>query len=279
MRNVRRSLAGTATAAAALTLFAASCMQVVEGDSDPTYGEVTFTVASYDESGAELSRDVRTGAGADLVGPLDRDLFDPITVDGQEVSDASELFAAREARIGDVVLTRDQDRLRASGETLLAVRSAARTGAALSVELDGGRFEIAVAGQLSAASIDRILGSSLVRLVRGEALLADDCRPDCAYDFNPGSWLCAPIRDALISAAGGDCTGPYTPEAWAAIEDGVRNQGKRDYCYDLWYVPRPICEWSYDMAADAVFPHLEPDASGQVCASAFYDRCTGAVAE
>jgi hypothetical protein len=253
---------------------------VVVGDTDPTYGEVTFTVASYDESGAELSRDVRSGDGAELVAPLDRDLYDPIIIDGEEASDPSELLAAREARIGDVVLTRQQDAvLRASGDSLLAIRSARRSGAALSVELDGGRFEIAVAGQLSAASVDRILGSSLVRLVRGEALLADDCRPDCAYDFNPGSWLCAPIRDALTSQAGGDCTGPYTPEAWAAIEDAVRNQGKRDYCYDLWYVPRPICEWSYDMAADAVFPYLEPDEAGQVCASDFYNRCTGAVAE
>jgi hypothetical protein len=262
--------------AALAPLVAAACSLTVEGDTDPTYGEVTLSVTGYDQRGVELSRDVRTGAGADLVGPLDRDLVDAILVDGEEVTDPSGLLDAREARIGDVVLTREWDAdLRASGETILAVRSARRSGAALSVEVDRGRFEIAVAGQLSAASTDRILATALVRIVRGEALLADDCRPDCLYSLALPGFLCAPIRDQMVEVLGGECAGPFTADEWAAVVQGIRDR-KRDTCYDLWLIPRPICEWAYDLSVDNVLPYLAPDAEGRVCASTLYGRCTGA---
>lgn len=137
MHNVRCSLSGAA-AAAALAL-ASACSLAVEGDTEPTYGEVTLSVASYDDKDAELSRDERTGPGADLVAPLDRELYDPVTIDGAEVSDPSGLFAAGEARIGEVVLTREPGSvLRVTGDSLMAVRSAWRSGAALQVSVDGG---------------------------------------------------------------------------------------------------------------------------------------------
>ncbi len=275
MRHVHRPLA------LALALFTPACSLTVDGDEgEPTYGEVTLTVTLVDDQGVELSRDARTDSGADLVAPLDRELFDPIVVDGGEVSDPSGLLTARSARIGDVVLTREDGSvsvLRASGDTLMKVRSAWRAGSTLTIAVDGGRFDVALTGAVSAASVDRILGTALVRMVRGEPLLADDCRPDCIYDLNPGSWLCAPLRDLMTRTWQGDCGGPFTPEEWAATVEYARTEAKREHCYDLWYIPRPICEWGWDMAAGAVLPYLEPDESGMVCASAFYDRCTGAV--
>lgn len=255
-----------------------ACSQTVDGDtSDPTYGDVTLTVVTYDDAGEVLSREVREGDGAELIAPLDRELYAPIEVDGAATSDPSRLFAASEARIGGVTLARDAGGvLMASGDSFLHVRSAERHDASVAIGVDGGRFDIAVAGELSAASADRFLATAVIRTVRGEALLADDCRPDCIYDFNPGGWLCGPMRDVLTRELGGDCAGPFTPEEWAAIEDQTRNDAKREYCYDMWYIPRPICEWGYDMAADSILPYLEPDASGMVCAGAFYDRCTAA---
>jgi len=161
-------------------LLASACTMAVEGDSDPSYGEVTFSVARFDEPGVELSREVRTGPGAELVGSLDRELDDPIEVDGAEVTDPSGLLAAREAQVGHVVLTRSRaDLLLATGESPLAVSSAERNGWALVVSVDDGRFEIALAGQLGPASVDRILATGLVRMIRGEALLDDDCLPVC----------------------------------------------------------------------------------------------------
>lgn len=82
------------------------------------------------------------------------------------------------------------------------------------------------------------------------------------------------MRDVLEDALGGECAGPYAPEEWAAIEQEVRTEGKRNQCYDHWWIPRPICEWGYDLAADAILPLLEPDESGNVCASTFHERCT-----
>jgi hypothetical protein len=264
-------------ALAALTLVSA-CSLAVEGDtSAPTYGAVALSVVSYDDQGAELSRDDRDGDGAELVAPLDRELYDPILIDGREARDPAGLFDAREARIGDITLSREEAGvLRATGDSFLRVRSAWREGNRLTVSVDGARFEIELRGEVSPGSVDRFLATAFIRMVRGEALLADDCRPDCIYDFNPGGWLCAPIRDLLAGTFGQDCNGPYTEEEWAAIEEYARTEAKREHCYDMWYIPRPLCEWGYDMAADAILPYVGPDDSGMVCASGFYAQCTAA---
>lgn len=264
-------------AIAALTLVSA-CSMAVEGDrSPPTYGDVSLSVVSYDDQGAELSRDDREGAGDELVAPLDRELFDSILIDGREAVDPAGLFDATEARIDDITLTREQGAvLRASGDSFLQVRSARREGNRLTVAVEGARFEIELGGEVTPQSIDRFLATALVRMVRGEALLADDCRPDCIYDFNPGGWLCAPIRDLLFKTFGHDCNGPYTEEEWAAIEEYARTEAKREHCYDMWYIPRPLCEWGYDLAADAILPYVGPDENGMVCASDYYERCTAA---
>ena len=176
----RRLPASAVATAGALLALACACTVTVEGDDDPSYGEVTFSVARFDQHGIELSRDVRTAPGAELVGPLDGELDDPIEVDGAEVRDPAGLLAAREARVGEVLLTRSRpDLLVASGSSLLAVQSAERNGWALVVAVDDGRFEIALAGELAAASADRILATGLVRMIRGEPLLDDDCLPVC----------------------------------------------------------------------------------------------------
>ena len=237
--------------ATAALLLASGCATAIVGDGDQGYGDVTLSVAGFDPGGVELSRDVRTAPGADLVEPLDRELHEPITIDGDQESDPSGLFNALEARIGGVVFTRTGDDiyLRARGESLLAVRSAERSGAALSVAVDSGWFEIALAGQLSAASTDRILATALVRIVRGEALLADDCRPDCLYEMGAGSWLCAPVRELLERELGAPCAGPLSPEEASAIEEALA-AGKRDTCDGNSLVPRPICEWAFDQAVD-----------------------------
>jgi hypothetical protein len=261
---------------AAALLATSGCATAVWGDGEPTYGEVTLSVAGYDPRGVELSRDVRTAPGAELVEPLDRDLHDPITIDGDEESDPAGLFSAREARIEGVSLTRTGSdiHLRARGDSLLAVRSADRSGGALRVAVDSGWFEIALAGELSGASTDRILATALVRIIRGEALLADDCRPDCLYEVSADSWLCAPVRELLRQELGGECAGPLSPEAWSLVEEAVR-AGKQDICTDLALVPRPICEWAWDQAVDAGLAALDPEAE-QVCASEVFDRCAAA---
>ena len=234
---------------AAALLATSGCATAVWGDGEPTYGEVSLSVAGYDPRGVELSRDVRTAPGAELVEPLDRDLHEPITIDGAEESDPSGLFSAREARIEGVSLTRTGDdiHLRARGDSLLAVRSADRSGGALTVEVDSGWFEIALAGQLSAASTDRILATALVRIIRGEALLADDCRPDCLYELGATSWLCAPVRELLERELGGACPGPLSPEDLAAIA-GEAAADKQATCDGHGLVPRPLCEWAFDQA-------------------------------
>ncbi|HEU5058312.1 MAG TPA: hypothetical protein VFU21_17390, partial [Kofleriaceae bacterium] len=232
---------------AAALLAASACATAVVGDGERGYGEVTLSVAGFDQLGVERSRDIRTAPGAELVEPLDRELIEPITIDGDEESDPSGLFAAREARIGEVQLTRAGDLyLRARGESLLAVRSAERNGAALSVAVDSGWFEIALAGELSAASTDRILGTALVRIVRGEALLADDCRPDCLYDSGPDTWLCAPVRE-LVESELGACAGPLSPEERSAMDEAVA-AGKHETCDGHGLVPRPLCEWAFEQA-------------------------------
>ena len=173
MFHVRRSLSGAA--AAALALVASAC-SLDMGDNQ-IYGEVTLSVRSYDPQGDELSRDVRTGPGEELVAALDQELVDPVMVDGVEASDASGLLEAREVRIGDVVLWREaagDTVLEARGESPLGVRSAWRAGDTLLVAVDEGWFEITVTGQVPAASVDRILGNALVRIVRGEDVLADE---------------------------------------------------------------------------------------------------------
>lgn len=280
----RLPAAAVATIGAALALTSA-CAVAVEGDTEPSYGDVSLSVASFDERWIEVARDVRTAPGAELVGPLDRELHEPIVIDGAEVNDPSGLFTARGARIDDVTLTPIGDAvratvvLRAQGPSLLAVRSAERSGAALTVAVDGGWFEIALAGRVSAASVDRILGTALVRLVRGEALLADDCRPDCLYDFGSTSWLCAPLRDLVADALGGECAGPLSPDEWAALVTELATEGARDRCDDLSTVPRPLCEWAWGRVADALFSTIGPDESGNVCAADVYDRCAGAAGE
>jgi hypothetical protein len=236
----------------ATALLASACATGIIGDGDPAgYGDVTLSVAGFDQRGVELSRDVRTAPGADLVEPLDRELHDPITIDGDQESDPSGLFSALEARIGGVVFSRTGDDiyLRARGESLLAVRSAERSGAALSVMVDSGWFEIALAGQVSGASTDRILATALVRIVRGEALLADDCRPDCLYEMGAASWLCAPVRELLERELGDACAGPLSPEESIAIEDAL-TAGKHDTCDGNSLVPRPLCEWAFDQAVE-----------------------------
>ncbi len=276
MRLVTCSLCAAATTA--LTLLDA-CSLTVDGDSSqPSYGAVSLAVASYDDRGSLVSREVRDGDGAELVAPLDRMLYDPIEIDGARAADPARLFAAASARIGGVTLTREAGGvLRASGGSLLAVRSAWREGGTLTVGVDGGRFEIALDGELAPATLDRFLATALVRTVRGEALLADDCRPDCIYDFNPVGWLCGPMRDAIETLFRGDCAGPYSHDEWVAMKEDLHTTGKRDTCYDLWYIPRPLCEWAFDLTADQILANLEPDESGMVCASDFYARCTGAV--
>jgi hypothetical protein len=259
-----------------------ACSVSVEGDDQASYGDVTLTVSHLDPAGSEVSRDQRSGPGDELVAPLDRELHDPIIVDGAEVRAPELLFAAARAEIrlptGAVVsLTRADDRLLADGPSLFAVRSARRSGDTLTVEVEGGRFAIQLTGTLSPASADRFFATALVRLVRGEALLADDCRPDCIYSVNPVSWVCGPMRDTLKGAFGGECIGPLTPEAWTALVEQVRTQGKTDTCYDLWLIPRPICEFAYDFAAASVFEYLGPDAEGNVCAEDFYQACSGEV--
>ena len=238
--------------ATAALLLASGCATAIVGDGDQGYGDVTLSVAGFDPRGVELSRDVRTAPGADLVEPLDRELHDPITIDGAEESDPSGLFSALVIRVDGVALsrgTRNDIHLRASGESLLAVRSAERSGAALTVEVDSGWFEIALAGTVSAASTDRILATALVRIIRGEALLADDCRPDCLYQMGADSWLCAPVRELLERELGGACVGPLSPEEWSAIEEAL-GAGKRDTCDGNSLVPRPLCEWAFDQAVD-----------------------------
>ena len=259
-----------------------ACSMSVEGDDQASYGDVTLTVSHLDPAGSEVSRDQRSGPGDELVAPLDRELHDPIVVDGAEVREPELLFAAARAEIrlptGAVVsLTRADDRLLADGPSLFGIRSARRSGDTLTVEVEGGRFAIQLTGALSPASADRFFATSLVRLVRGEALLAEDCRPDCIYSVNPVSWVCGPMRDTLKGAFGGECIGPLTPEAWTALVAQVRTQGKTDTCYDLWLIPRPICEVAYDFAADSVFEYLAPDAEGNVCAEDFYQACSGEV--
>ena len=260
----------------------AACSVSVEGDDQATYGDITLTVSYLDQAGSEISRDERSGPGDELVAPLDRELQDPISVDGAEVTDPSLLLAAARAEIrlssGAVVaLSRAGDGLLADGPSLFAVRAARRSGDTLTVEVEGGRFDIQLSGALSPASADRFFATALIRLVRGEALLADDCRPDCLYSVNPVSWVCGPMRDTLKRVFGGECIGPVTPDEWAAIVEQTRTQGKVDTCYRLWLVPRPICEWTYDFVADSVFEYLAPDASGNVCAEDFYQACSGEV--
>ena len=125
------------------------------------------------------------------------------------------------------------------------------------MEVDSGWFEIALAGQLSAASTDRILATALVRIIRGEALLADDCRPDCLYELGATSWLCAPVRELLERELGGACPGPLSPEEAGAIADEVA-AGTDATCDGHGLVPRPICEWAFDQAI----------ATGACCAAA-----------
>ena len=259
-----------------------ACSVSVEGDDRASYGDITLTVSHLDTAGSQISRDQRSGPGDELVAPLDRELHDPIRVDGAEVRQPELLFAAARAEIrlptGAVVaLTRAGDHLVADGPSLFAVRSAHRSGDTLTVEVEGGRFAIQLSGALSAASADRFLATALVRLVRGEALLADDCRPDCLYSVNPSSWVCGPMRDTMRQLMGAECIGPVTADEWAAVIEETRTQGKIDTCYQLWLIPRPICEWTYDFAADRVFEYLAPDASGMVCAEAFYRACSGEI--
>ena len=271
------------TLAAALLFLSvplAACSMAVEGDTSASYGEVTLTVTYLDGAGNQVSRDERRGAGDELVAPLDRELHDPIAVDGEPVSEPALLLDAARVDIelptgGVVTLTRQGDSLLADGPTLLGVRAARRTGDTLAVEVDGGRFDIELTGAVSDESRDRFLATAVVRLVRGEALLADDCRPDCIYSlFNPVAWLCGPMRDILRQQIGGECAGPITPEEWDATVQYFRTEGKRDTCYQLWLIPRPICEVMYDVAVDGVFEHLRPDASGNLCAEAFYQSCS-----
>jgi hypothetical protein len=262
----------------------AACATSVDGDQGGGYGAVTVTVAFTDGAGQAGAPDVRQGPGDELVAPLDRDLFDPVTVDGVSVADPVGLLDATSASIetsrGAVIaLGREGGELRADGPTLLDIQSVRRSGDTLLVTVAGGRFEIGVTGELSAESRDRFLATALVRLVRGEALLARDCRPDCIYDLDPSSWVCGPMRGTLERAFGGDCAGPFTSEEWASLEAQLRGEERTRTCYDLWWIPRPICEWAYDFAAGSVLDNLEPDASGMVCASAFYAACTGEVAE
>lgn len=266
----------------ALSVPLAACSVSVEGDDTASYGEVTLTVSYVDPAGNPLSRDERRGPGDELVAPLDRELHDPIAVDGAEVSEPALLLDAGRAEIrlasGAVVaLHRADDRLLADGPSLFGVRSARRSGDTLAVEVEGGRFDIRLTGAVSPDSADRFFATALVRLVRGEALLADDCRPDCLYSVNPVSWVCGPMRDYLKGAFGGECVGPLSSEEWAALVEQTRTQGKTDTCYQLWLIPRPICEWAYDFAADSVFEYLAPDASGNVCAEDFYQACSGEI--
>jgi hypothetical protein len=173
VHHVCRSLSGAA-AFAALALVTSACS--LEMGDNQIYGEVTLAVRTYDPQGEQLSRDVRTGPGDQLVAALDQELDDPITVDGVEASDAASLLAAREARIGDVMLWREapgDSVLAASGASPLGVRSAWRAGDVLLIAVDEGWVEVAISGQVPADSVDRILGTALVRVVRGEDLLAD----------------------------------------------------------------------------------------------------------
>ncbi|HEU5057309.1 MAG TPA: hypothetical protein VFU21_12320, partial [Kofleriaceae bacterium] len=138
MYHVRRTLSGAATAAA-LALLASACS--LEMGDNQIYGEVTVAVRAYDPQGEQLSRDVRTGPGEEMVAPLDRELPEPIMVDGVEAIDASGLLAAREVRIGDVLLWReaaDDDVLEARGASPLGVRAAWRAGDTLLVAVDEG---------------------------------------------------------------------------------------------------------------------------------------------
>jgi len=266
----------------AISVPLAACATSIDGDGSASYGDVTLTVSYLDPAGNQVSRDERHGPGDQLVAPLDRELFDPISVDGAEVTEPALLVGANRAEIrlatGEVVsLHRDGDRLVADGPSLFGVRSAHQTQDRMAIEVDGGRFELQLTGALSPDSRDRFLATALVRLVRGEALLADDCRPDCIYNLNPVSWVCQPMREVVERSLGGECAGPFTPDQWNALVEQVRTQGKRDTCYSMWLIPRPICEWAYDFAADSVFEYLEPDTSGNVCAEDFYQACSGEV--
>lgn len=259
-----------------------ACSMSVDGDDSASYGEITLTVSYLDEAGNQVSRDERRGPGDELVAPLDRQLYDPISVDGVEVTEPALLLAATRAEIrlptgALVALSRQGDQLLADGPTLFGVRSARQAQDTLAIEVDGGRFDVQLTGAVSAESRDRFFATALVRLVRGETFLADDCRPDCIYSVNPVSWVCGPVRDVLRGAMGGECGGPFTPDQWDAVVQQTKTQGKIDACYKMWLVPRPICEWAYDFAANGVFEYLEPDASGYVCADAFYRACTGEV--
>ena len=267
-----------------LSFFAplAACSVAVEGDDSASYGEVTLTVSYLDPAGNQVSSDQRHGPGAELVAPLDRELYDPITVDDAEVTEPALLLDAARAEIrlpngALVALRREGDRLVADGPTLFGVRSALQTQDRMAIEVEGGRFEVELTGAVSPDSRDRFYATALVRMIRGEALLADDCRPDCIYSVNPVSWVCGPMRDLLRRSFGGECGGPFTPDEWNALVEQTRTQGKRDTCYSMWLIPRPICEWAYDFAADSVFEYLEPDASGHVCAEDFYQACSGEV--
>lgn len=275
-------LPATRLALILLTAAPVACSVSVEGDDSASYGEVTLTVSYLDPEGNQVSRDQRHGPGDQLVAPLDRELYDPITVDDAEVTEPALLLDAARAEIrlptgALVALRREGDRLVADGPTLFGVRSALQTQDRMAIEVEGGRFEVTLTGALSPESRERFFATALVRTIRGEALLADDCRPDCLYSVNPVSWVCGPARDVLERELGGECDGPFTPEEWDAVVLEVRTQGKIDACYQMWLIPRPICEWAYDFASDSVFEYLAPNASGFVCAEDFYRACSGEV--